>query len=205
MKQMTITEALRELSLYDEKITKAFLGKQFVFIVKKANSEKTKKELKQKAKADYESLTKIIANRDEIKSAVIKSNATTTLEVNGKTMTVAEAIDKKHSIEYKQKLLQRLASEFTQVTDRVKDMDERLDDEIDEMLKKIAGSDATDVSDKRKVLEDAYRQTHACEAFDPCNIEKEIERLKEEIDGFLKDVDVALALSNAVTTIEVEL
>ena len=77
--------------------------------------------------------------------------------------------------------------------------------DIDDMMKRIAGSEANDVGEKRKVLEEAYRKTRAYELFDPIGIEKEIEKLKEEIDGFLKDVDVVLSLSNAVTFIEVDL
>lgn len=204
MKTITITEALRELSLYDDKINKAFVGKDFVFVVKTANSTQIKKELKKKATAGYESLVALINNRDKIKSAVIQSNATTEVKINGETMTVAEAIDKKHSIEYKQKLLTRLVNDLEMAELRVKSLDEAIDNEVDDMLKRIAGSDAVDVNEKRKVLEQAYRDTHACEVYDPINAKKKIDELKDEIDGFLKEVDVALSLSNATTTIDID-
>ena len=204
MKTITITEALRELSLYDDKINKAFVGKDFVFVVKTANSTQIKKELKKKATAGYESLVALINNRDKIKSAVIQSNATTEIKINGETMTVAEAIDKKHSIEYKQKLLTRLVNNLEMAELRVKSLDEAIDNEVDDMLKRIAGSDAVDVNEKRKVLEQAYRDTHACEVYDPINAKKKIDELKDEIDGFLKEVDVALSLSNATTTIDID-
>ena len=205
MKQMTITEALRELSLYDEKIRKAMMGKNFVLTIKATTPKDTREAHEKKIKADYESVTKLIDNRDKIKSAVIQSNATTTVEVNGENMTVAEAIDKKHSIEYKESLLTRLAVQFTDATDTLASHEQKLDSDIDDMMKRIAGSEASDVGDKRKVLEEAYRKSHSYKLFDPIGIEGEIDKLKEEVDGFLKEVDVALSVSNAVTIISVEL
>ena len=47
----------------------------------------------------------LISRRNKIKSAIIMSNAKTVVEVAGKQMTVAEAIDKKSSIEYEKELL----------------------------------------------------------------------------------------------------
>lgn len=205
MKQMTITEALRELSLYDEKITKAIIGKAFVGLIKKNADEKDKKSAKKEITSNYDSIKKIIDNRDKIKSAVIQSNATTEVTVNGVAMTVAEAIDKKHSIEQKERLLAKLAGQFDDCKRQLKLIDEDIDSEVEDMLKKIAGSDATDVAEKRKVLETAYRESHAYEIVDPISIEKEIDKLRDEIDGFKKEVDVALSLSNAVTLIEVDI
>ena len=205
MKEITITEALRELSLYDEKITKAMSGKNFVLTMKSTTAKDVRDAQEKKIKADYESVTKLIDNRNKIKSAVIQSNATTEVEINGKKMTVAEAIDMKHCIDYKERLLTRMVVQFTEATDSLKAHEQKLDEDIDDMMKRIAGSEANDVGEKRKVLEEAYRKTRAYELFDPIGIEKEIEKLKEEIDGFLKDVDVVLSLSNAVTFIEVDL
>lgn len=205
MKKITITEALRELSLYDEKITKAMMGKNFVLTIKATTPQSTKDAQEKRIKADYESITKLIDNRNKIKSAVIQSNATTEVEINGRTMTVAEAIDMKHCIDYKERLLTRMVMQFNEATEALQNYERQLDEDIDDMMKRIAGSEANDVGDKRKVLEEAYRKTRAYELFDPIKIEKEIESLREEVDGFLKDVDVVLSLSNAVTFIEVDM
>ena len=205
MKEMTITEALRELSLYEEKITKAMWDKAFIAAVKTTTNEQTKDTAKKKIKADYESIKKIMDNREKIKSAVIQSNATTMVTINGTEMTVAEAIDKKHSIEHKQKLLNKLVTQSDAAKDEMERHDKQMETEIDNMIMKIAGSEAEDVADKRKVLEEAYRKSHAYELIDPIKIDNEIEKLKDEIDGFTSNVDVALSLSNAVTVIKVDI
>ena len=55
----------------------------------------------------------MIKRRNQIKSAIIASNAVTMVEVAGVRMTVAEAIDKKSSIGYEKELLARLSEQFT--------------------------------------------------------------------------------------------
>jgi len=205
MKQLTVTEALRELSLYSEKINKAMANKKFVAVVKQNSDKAKKEEFIKTAKANYESINAIIENRNKIKSAVIQSNAVTKVTINEETMTVAEAIDKKHSLNEKQSLLNRLVIQSQESKDTLKVQDERIDDAIDDLIKRIAASEANDVGEKRKVLEEAYRKSHAYEIVDPIGIDKEIERIRDEIDGFLKEVDVALSVSNAVTIIEVDI
>lgn len=205
MKRITITEALRELSLYDEKIDKAMDGKAFIAIITNKKDLATEQEAEKQIKANYDSVTALIRNRDMIKSAVIKSNAVTMVKVDGKEMTVAEAIDMKHSIEYRRGLLRKISGQLAAGKEEMNLIEKQTQREIDNMLEKIAESDSVDVKEKRKVLEDAYRESHVAKLVDPVGLEKEIERLSEEIDGFLKNVDVELALSNAVNFIEVDM
>ena len=205
MKRITITEALRELSLYDEKIDKAMDGKAFIAIITNKKDLATEQEAEKQIKANYDSVTALIRNRDMIKSAVIKSNAVTMVKVDGKEMTVAEAIDMKHSIEHRRELLRRISGQLASGKEEMNRIEKQTQREIDNMLEKIAESDSVDVKEKRKVLEDAYRESHVAKLVDPVGLEKEIERLSEEIDGFLKNVDVELALSNAVNFIEVDM
>lgn len=205
MKKMTITEALRELSLYDEKIAKALTGKQFIGIARGTEEKKVLEHVEKQRKADYESVVQIIKNRDEIKAAVMLSNAITKVNVDGKEMTVTEAIDRKHSIEYKEELLRVLEGQYAQVLKRQDQLEDQLEKEVREMLMQIAGSDASGIEDKREILEQAYRKTHEYKLVDPIGVEAEIEKLHEEIDGFRADIDTQLALSNAVTFIEVEM
>lgn len=204
MRKITITEALRELSLYNEKIEKA-IRKPFVALITQKKDVATEKECRKRLKANYASVTDLIKNRDMIKSAVIKSNATTMVKINGNEMTVAEAIDMKHSIEYRQELLEQISGQLASGKTEMERIESNTQAEIDKMFEKIAESDSSDVKDKRKVLEDAYRDSHVAILVDPVNLEKEIDRLTEEIDGFLKNVDVELALSNAVNFIEVDM
>ena len=103
MRKISITEALNELKLYDSKILKAITNAKLVGAAKKFSDKVgvfKKEDFEDRAKASYQSVTDLIANRNALKSAIVKSNAITEVTVNGKTMTVAEAIERKNSIDY---------------------------------------------------------------------------------------------------------
>ena len=103
MRKISITEALNELKLYDSKIMKAITNAKLVGAAKKSADKVgvvKKEDFEERAKASYQSVTDLIANRNTLKSAIVKSNAVTEVTINGKTMTVAEAIERKNSIDY---------------------------------------------------------------------------------------------------------
>ena len=95
MRKISITEALNELKLYDSKITKAITNATLCGATKKSSDKVgvvKKEDFEDRAKASYQSVTDLIANRNTLKSAVVKSNAVTEVTVDDKVMTVAEAI-----------------------------------------------------------------------------------------------------------------
>src|SRR4051812_4089557 len=55
---------------------------------------KTVEEFENRAKAKWDSAQDLIKRRNVLKKALIASNAVTVIDVAGKTMTVAEAIDR---------------------------------------------------------------------------------------------------------------
>ncbi|MFB8733012.1 hypothetical protein ACEQPO_01165 [Bacillus sp. SL00103] len=77
-----------------------------------------KKKSKKKAKADDQSIQALIKRRNAIKSAIVVSNATTTIDVAGVNMTVAEAIERKTSIEYDIRYLRKLKKVYTELVDK---------------------------------------------------------------------------------------
>lgn len=204
MKQITVTEALRELSLYDEKISKAMEMKMFIALAKEADKEEADEKLGKEFNANYASITDVIENRKKIKSALIQSNAVTEVTINGEKMTVAEAIDQKNSMFYRKNLLDKLKSQYRGALSQKESCDRKMESEIDNMLSKIASSEAADVKEKREVIEEAYKANHAYVIIDPLDLKTKIEELEASIEGFEKDVDVALALSNAQTIITVD-
>ena len=92
MRKISITEALNELKLYDSKIRKAITNAAFCGAAKKSADKVgvlKKEDFEERAKASHQSVTDLIANRNSLKSAIVKSNAETMIEVAGKAMTRA--------------------------------------------------------------------------------------------------------------------
>lgn len=209
MRKISITEALNELKLYDSKINKAISSANFVGAAKKSSDKigsMLKNNYKSKAKASYQSITDLIANRNALKSAIVKSNATTEVVVNGKTMTVAEAIERKSSIDYEDTLLQTMQTQYKSATNTVEKENKRVDNKVDELLATLIGKDTDKKisAEDQEAIEKPYRTKNEFELVDELDIYDKILALQADIDGFLHEVDTRLTLSNATTFIEID-
>lgn len=209
MRKISITEALNELKLYDSKITKAITNAKLAGATKKSSNMigvVKKEEFIEKAKASYQSVTDLIANRNALKSAIVKSNAITEVTINGKTMTVAEAIERKNSIEYDEQLLNAMKIQYVTATSSVDKENKKVDTKVDELIQTLVGKDSDKKIEKDAIeaIEKPYREKNEWEIVDPIKIFDEMLKLEAEIDGFNSEVDTRLVLSNATTFIEVD-
>ena len=203
MRKMTITEGLAELKLLDSRISKA-IKRDFIWSAKKAELTLAETDKhKAEAQANYASVKDLIENRNAIKSAIVKSNATTMVAIGGKEMTVAEAIERKTSIGYERRLRDEWVTQYSNAKKNADMMNDRVQGRIDGMLDQIAASNKPDIEDAQKVMSEAYMANNGWEVFDPLDLLKKAEELDKDIDEFEKNVDIALSMSNAVTTIEI--
>ena len=209
MRKISITEALNELKLYDSKINKAIANAKLASATKKSSDKVgvvKKEEFEERAKASYQSVTDLIANRNALKSAIVKSNAVTEVTINGKTMTVAEAIERKNSIDYDVTLLNEMKRQYVTATDTVNKENKKVDNKVDELLSTLIGKDSDKKISKedQEAIEKPYREKNEYEFIDPIGIYDKMLELESDIDGFNSEVDTKLVLSNATTFIEID-
>lgn len=206
MRTITVTEALNELKLYDSKIEKAISNARLVGAAKKS-SEKlgivSREDFVTRAKASYQSVTDLISNRNALKSAIVKSNAETMIDVDGKTMTRAEGIERKNSIEYEEMFLAAMKEQYAAMTDVVNRENKKVDAKVDELIATLVGRDSAKQLSKedQEAVEKPYRSKNEYEFIDPINLFERIQQLEADIDGFKSNIDTALVISNATTTI----
>ena len=209
MRKISITEALNELKLYDSKITKAITNATLCGATKKSSDKVgvvKKEDFEDRAKASYQSVTDLIANRNTLKSAVVKSNAVTEVTVVDKVMTVAEAIERKNSIEYDETLLNEMKRQYANATATVDKENKKVDAKVDDLLTTLVGKDSDKKLNKedQEAVEKPYREKNEFEFIDPLGLYEKIQALEADIDGFKSNVDTVLVLSNATTFIEVD-
>lgn len=209
MRKISITEALNELKLYDSKIRKAINNATFCGAAKKSSDKVgviKKENFDERAKASYQSVTDLIANRNALKSAIVKSNAETMITVDGKSMTRAEGIERKNSIEYEEELLNEMKVQYASAIATVGKENKKVDNKVDELLATLVGKDSTKQLSKedQEAVEKPYRSKNEFEFIDPIGIFDRLTSLEADIDGFKSNIDSQLVLSNATSFIEVD-
>jgi len=206
---MTVHKALAELKVLDSRIVDAILSGDFV-ITKKNNQDtvkgKTVEQFKSKATEAFQKASDLIRRRNAIKNAVVVSNANTTVKIGDKDYTVVEAIEKKnHGMDYYVQLRDVLRQQFAKQKSELENHNASLQQKAEQFVTGLMGGREvkTDSAEYISAV-DTYIKSNTMTLLDPLGIEKKIEELDDMINTFLPEVDAALSVSNAVTTITIE-
>ena len=207
---MTVHQALAELKILDSRINKAIDGGTYLAVKrhcdKKISGMDTKEFCDSVIRSSFDSVTGLIARRNAIKRAVVKSNAITTVEIAGTTYTVAEAIEmNNHGIEYDQHLLSTMRSQYAISTSEVnRNSGAAIQQKAENYINGLYGGKDKVDADAAKTQMQAYIDANSYELVDPLDIKKVMQDLDDHIASFTAEVDAALSVSNAITKIEVE-
>lgn len=208
--KLTVHKALSELKILNDRIQREIDDIQFVLVNKHSNQKingAPVKEYIEQTKEKYQSVTTLINRRNAIKRAVTRSNAVTTIDINGTEYTVAEAIDMKAvGVNHLRQLLQRMEYQFKQAQNQAeRENGDRLDNRADEYMRSLyQNTDLKNMTDELKKVRENFITAQTVEILDPVKVTDEITKLRDKIDAFMSEVDSALSVSNALTTIEVE-
>lgn len=164
---------------------------------------KTLTEFEERAKSKYESAIGLIKRRNALKSALVASNAVTTVTINGVTMTVAEAIDRKDAIMFEKQLLSNLRGQYANVVNRIEGERRILDNQITKRIEDAGGKERKVTATEEQEITAMSKKRFEPHFADPINAVEKIDALTKEIQDFELEVDTALSESNARTMIEV--
>lgn len=205
--EISITRALKELTLLEKRITDSISNSTFVSYAKRSSvkilNTYTREDFNALAISSYDSINKLIDRRVEIKSKIVESNANTVVTIGGKEYTVASAIEAKTLIKFKKQLLSKLEQQYRNAVHIVSMENEKVDEKIYNMIKE-AGSDdnqSKDLSEDSYITK--YKNTNEYDLVNPIKIQEKIEVLKKEIEDFESEVDFVLSESNAITKITI--
>lgn len=207
---MTVHKALAELKILNARMENSMDSMHLVVANKHSNTKIGGEPVEQfcrEAKEAYQSIRTLINRRNAIKRAVTRSNAATMVTIGGREYTVAEAIDMKSTgMEYLKHLKNVLAGQLNaakKMADR--ENGQTLSDRADNYIKSMYGaSDLKNMADEVQKVRDSFIAAQTMEIVDPLNAAREVEGMTNMIDAFMSEVDSALSVSNALTTVEVE-
>ncbi len=200
--QMSITQALAELKLLDKRLSKQIDNVTWAdvsTVSKVVDAEK----MKARAQAEYQSYMDLVKRRDKIKRAVVLSNASTRVKIDTWEGTVAEAIEHKKSIQYKQNLLETMKGQMVQARVNYEAQKSAVDTRLERLLQSELGKDVKTNPETITALSTSFRNNNKVELIDPLDLASKIATLESEIDSFETNVDWVLSEANGRTMISV--
>lgn len=210
---MTIHKALSELKVLDSRITKAIADTKFVLSNKHSNekiSGMTVEEYRTAMKAGYQRADDLIRRRNAIKRAVVLSNAVTRVQVGGAEYAVAEAIElKNHGMTFYRMLLDAMTKQLSRAELELEansgaELERKAEAFVLSVIQAQPKEKMNADSDAMKALRKQYLENNVYDLIDPLNVRDKIAELDTRITAFLTDVDAALSVSNAITTVTIE-
>lgn len=198
---ITITRALVELKTLDKRINREL---ENTFVSYKVNSQNIRStDNVNEATKKYQSIMDMIKQRDKLKAAIIHSNSTTKVKIGEVQYTVAEAIERKNSIQYLRNFLSVLREQRANVYTTVDKYNADVQRKLDRLLETSFGTERkTNVSDLEN-FQKSYHEKNDVVLVDPINIDKKIDELNETITTFEQNIDFVLSESNSLTKIMV--
>lgn len=159
----------------------------------------------EKVKRDFQSIQDMIARHKRINRALVLSNATTKIKIKciNEELTIAEAISLRKATNEgtNSQLIAVMMRSFNDAKQNL-DILNRKKDQMDEKYKDtFANSDKAITDDDIKNIE-ALTDRYTPELVDPVNCAEKLKELDEQESLILKEIESAIKVSNATTTIE---
>lgn len=208
--QYSIHRCLIELKTMEGRIEKAIANGHFIGCMKTgapkvSGTMLTKEDFESKVESSVQSIDALIRRAENIKDAVVNSNAVTTIVVVGETMTVASAIERKNSIKLQKKYLRNLKMAYTNAFSCIESNNEDMEEALERQIMAMIGSDKSKAnSEEITTYSKTYRDSHTWVEVNPLNIRELIVAKELAIDEFEKEIDYKLSTSNAVTMVDIE-
>lgn len=201
MNPITITRALVELKTLNDRINKAteratlirvcYPDKQYVDTFGKTAQE------------HLQSIRDLIRYRAALKGAIVKSNAETLVKIAGKEYTVAEAIERKTSINYEKNLMDKIRNQRQTAVSECDTHNRNSEIRLERMLTAEVGKDKRTDPEIVKSLTEGYRKANMATLDDPLDLATLIAKMEEDMAAFKAEVDIALSESNSRTMISI--
>jgi len=199
---ITVTRALAELKHLDKRIKKQIDAGNFIVLITKANKHSINQDdFTRNSKADYQSVTDLVLRYNQIKSAIIQSNAVTKVKLGHRTYSVADVIERRQSLPLTRAILDRLRVQRDLVKRTQEANNSQMEMELQKLLEtQFSGTGASKShSSDIESISNAFRESKKSVILDPLQIDQEIARLTAEIEQFDHEANFVLSESNAMT------
>ncbi len=209
MTQMTLTRALNEVKLTEKKIaglTDKMTGWTIITKNGKITSSKYDNldQFESTVKTNKDKVNTLIDYRNKVKRALIAANNVTQVTIGGKTMTIADAIDRKAFATTELNLYRKISLDVKNTQNQFDAEQRKVDMKVDDLINTALEGDGKKDPEVVKGIEKSVRENNKFVLEDKNKITQWVETSIEEVEEFLNEVDFVLSEVNAKTTIEID-
>ena len=206
-RKLEIQRALPRLKILESHIQKAIAGGRFIGLVKGTSQQpvdvsfKNLGDLERSIQSSQDQVLGLIAEYEQLKAGVIRTNLATAVTFMGEQTTIADLINKKKVVEFKKHHLNALKQQLNVATRAANE----LTNKIDQQIQANTGGHATIDAASQKVIRDGAEAQNKpgivsfVKASDNTSINDYIIALELEISTFEAEIDQTLSVVNATT------
>lgn len=200
--QMSITQALAELKLLRKRLDSCTSNAKFVTLKTKTRPVDVD-EFSRNARANYQSFKDLLNRYNRIKAAIVASNATARVNIAGREYVIAEAVERKRSLEMEKELLRVMKNQWEDTTEAAEVHQQAQQERLDKLLLQELGKDSKTSVDVVQSLTESFMRNNKAEVIDPLGLEARISEMTRELEDFETNVDWVLSESNGRISITV--
>lgn len=215
MEKMIVTQALDERDLLKKKIRDAIAKCDFVAVQKPgddviAQDKQKVADYEAEVKASFQSIRDMMDRYTRLDAAILLANATTKIEVAGKTMTRAAAINLRKMMkgqgladtDFTDVMIRKMTTDLERARLKIARSQEVADRQREVMSNSLVSSDKKVLSEDNLKSITAYCDNLVLKLVDPIDIEKTIADMQEKWDNLTTNLESAIRISNATTYVE---
>lgn len=215
MEKMIVTQALDERDLLKKKIRDAIAKCDFVAVQKPgddviAQDKQKVADYEAEVKASFQSIRDMMDRYTRLDAAILLANATTKIEVAGKTMTRAAAINLRKMMkgqgladtDFTDVMIRKMTTDLDRARLKIAKSQEVADRQREVMSNSLVSSDKKVLSEDNLKSITAYCDNLVLKLVDPIDIEKTIADMQEKWDNLTTNLESAIRISNATTYLE---
>jgi hypothetical protein len=199
---ISITQALSELKLLRKRIESVTRTATFTTL-KKASDMVDATKFSSQATASYQSFTDLMARYNRLKSAIVISNATTKVTIGGIEYTVADAVERKRSIDMEKELLNVMKQQYAATMGEYERHQQLEQQRVDRLLTTELAKDAKTNVEVVQQLTATFLAQNKATVLDPLGLPEKIKTITNSIEEFETRVDYTLSESNGRTLIAI--
>ena len=217
MEKMLVTKALDERALLKKRISDA-ISKAKLVSTKRPNDTKVSSgvsvnDFETEAKAQLQRIMDLIVRYERLDSAILIANATEEIEVAGKKMTRASAINLRKSLvnrsirslsdtDFRGMLISRMTDNLCDAKEHIARTQSVADKQREVMTSNISSNEKKELTTDALQGIDTYCENLVSVLVDPVNVEDKLGELTAERDELISNLESAIKISNATTYVE---